>query len=159
MRTKIWIAIALGLAIVLAAGISLANLGAAGSGSEAPRDSGTAGNAGGPSRHPPSEPGPQVVKPRPGMVAMQRVPWQKAEVRDDRVVRVFFSSGVEPCHVLDHVDVEYLDREIRITLFEGSDPKAGDVACIEIAVHKAVDVPLAEPVRGRRLVDGSQRTG
>jgi hypothetical protein len=156
---RVWVATILGLAVAVAAGIALFALGVPG-GESGPRgDTGVSGNVGVPSDRATGEPEAKLVKPRPGMVRMQRVAWQRAEERGDRVVRVFFESGVEPCYVLDHVDVEYLDQEIRITLFEGSDPEAGDAVCIQIAVLKAVDVTLAEPVRGRRLVDGSRLVG
>ena len=46
-----------------------------------------------------------------------------------------------------------------ITLFEGHDPNAGDVACIEIAVFKRVVVQLDEPVGGRAIVDGAADRG
>jgi len=43
-------------------------------------------------------------------------------------VAIDFTSGVEPCDVLDHVDVAYGADAVTITLFEGHDPGGGDVA-------------------------------
>ena len=42
-----------------------------------------------------------------------------------------------------------------VTLFQGSDPNAGDVACIDIALQKQVTVTLDEPLAGRAIVDGA----
>ena len=58
--------------------------------------------------------------------------------------------------MLDRVDVRYDAATVTITLFEGHDPNAGDVACIEIAVYKRVVVQLDEPVDGRTIVDGAR---
>jgi hypothetical protein len=44
---------------------------------------------------------------------------------------------------------------VTVTLFEGHDASAGDVACIEIALLKKVVVQLDEPVGDRRVVDGA----
>ena len=44
---------------------------------------------------------------------------------------------------------------VTITLYEGHDPDAGDVACIEIAVLKSVTITLDHPLDGRAIVDGA----
>lgn len=99
----------------------------------------------------------QLVVPRPGMENVHPIAWDSYRVLTPLTVRIFFWTGVEPCQVLDHVNVRYLDRQVRVTLFSGNDPAAGDdVACIEIAVLKAVDVQLTQPLRGRPVVDGSR---
>ncbi len=41
---------------------------------------------------------------------------------DDRTLTITFWSGVEPCAVLDHVDVAYGADAVTVTLFQGSDP-------------------------------------
>jgi hypothetical protein len=100
--------------------------------------------------------GAQKVEPTPGMADVRPRPFDKAVVSDGGTsVTVFFWSGVEPCYVLDHVDVAYGSGAITIKLFEGHDASAGDVACIEIAVLKKVVVPLDEPAGDRRVVDGA----
>ena len=99
---------------------------------------------------------PQVVEPTPGMVGVRARPFDTATVGDDgRTVTVDFVSGIEPCTVLDHVDVAYGADAVTITLFEGSDPSAGDVACIEIGVFKRTIVTLDEPLGDRAIVDGA----
>jgi hypothetical protein len=100
--------------------------------------------------------GAQKVEPTPGMSDLYPHAFDKAVVGDDgRTLTIFFWSGVEPCYVLDHVDVDYGPSAITVTLFEGHDASAGDVACIEIALVKKVVVQLDEPVGDRRIVDGA----
>jgi hypothetical protein len=103
----------------------------------------------------PGPPEPQIVEPRPGMDDVRARPFDTATVGDDgRTVTIDFVSGIEPCSVLDHVKVQYGSKTVTITLFEGSDPSAGDVACIEIGVFKRVVVTLDEPLGDRTITDG-----
>jgi hypothetical protein len=100
-------------------------------------------------------PGPQVVEPTLGMTNVRARAFDSATVgADDRTVTIDFTSGIEPCAVLDHVGVRYQAEAVVITLFEGSAPNAGDVACIEIAVQKQVVITLDEPLAARVLIDG-----
>jgi hypothetical protein len=100
--------------------------------------------------------GAEPVEPRPGMAGVRPHAFDHAVVGSDgTTVTVYFWSGVEPCYVLDHVDVEYGAKAVTITIFEGHDPEAGDVACIEIALLKKVVVELDEPVGDREIVDGA----
>jgi len=100
--------------------------------------------------------GAQPVEPRPGMADVHPIGFDKAIVgHDGASVTIFFWSGVEPCYVLDHVDVSYGEDAITVTLFEGHDPSAGDVACIEIAQLKSTVVQLDQPVGDRAIVDGA----
>jgi hypothetical protein len=105
---------------------------------------------------PPGGGGPMVVEPRPGMVDVYARPFDRARVGDDDMTATIdFVGGVEPCSVLDRVDVRYGTETVTITLYEGRDPDAGDVACIEIGVLKQVVVHLDEPLDGREIVDGA----
>jgi hypothetical protein len=45
---------------------------------------------------------------------------------------------------------------VTITLFEGSDPKAANRYCIQIAVQRATDVTLRQRLANRTLVDGAK---
>jgi len=100
--------------------------------------------------------GAQKVEPTPGMSDLYPRAFDKAVVGNDgRTLTIFFWSGVEPCYVLDHVDVDYGPNAITVTLFEGHDASAGDIACIEIALLKKVVLQLDEPVGDRRVVDGA----
>jgi hypothetical protein len=56
---------------------------------------------------------------------------------------------------LDHVGVDSGADAITVTLFQGSDPTAGQVACPAIAVYKQTIVTLDEPLAGRSIVDGA----
>lgn len=72
---------------------------------------------------------------------------------DDDTLRIHYTTGVEPCYVLDHVDVVESEESVTVTLFEGSGE--GDVACIEIARFVYTDVDLSAPLADRSVVDGS----
>ncbi len=105
---------------------------------------------------PQRRPQPLIVVPRSGMANIRPIAFTSATVRsDDRTVDVRFWSGVEPCSLLDHVEVAYGTDEVTITLFEGSDPSAGMVACPDIAMLKQVTVQLDQPLAARRIVDGA----
>lgn len=100
--------------------------------------------------------GPQRVQPRPGMADLRKIRWEKArQGSGGRSLLVTYWSGVEPCNVLDHIEVDYKPSRIVVTLYEGHDPAEGDVACIELALLKEVVVELDQPVRGRQIVDGA----
>jgi hypothetical protein len=103
-------------------------------------------------------PGPMeshVVVPTPGMADVRPVPFQSSHVEPDgRTVAVDFVAGIEPCSVLDHVDVRYGADAVTITLSEGSDPSAGQVGCIAIAEFKRVIVHLDQPLGDRSILDG-----
>lgn len=102
------------------------------------------------------EPTPQVVEPRPGMVAVTPISLDTATIGDDDVtLTITFWAGVEPCSVLDHVDVREGAAVVTVTLYQGSDPSAGDVACPEIAMLKQVSVILDHPLADRGIVDGA----
>ena len=99
---------------------------------------------------------PQIVEPAPGMDNVRQTAFDTATIGDDdTTLTILFWSGVEPCYVLDHVAVSYDADAVTVTLFQGSDPNAGDVACIDIALQKQVTVTLDEPLAGRAIVDGA----
>ena len=141
--------VVIGVLVVVAAGAAIA---ASTSGPDSPVSSGPiTGNP------PPDDGGPLIVEPRPGLADVVARRFDSATVGDDdTTVTIDFISGVEPCVVLDRVDVRYDPATVTITLFEGHDPNAGDVVCIEIAVYKRVVVQLDEPVDGRTIVDGAR---
>ncbi len=70
------------------------------------------------------------------------------------IVTATWTSGVEPCYVLDHVVVEPGTGSFTITLFEGRGP--GDNICIEIAQVKQTQVDLGVLARGTyQISDGA----
>lgn len=105
---------------------------------------------------PAPEPQPQVVEPRQGMTGVVPAAYDTATIGDDDVtLTITFWAGVEPCSVLDHVDVQQGPNAVTVTLFQGSDPNAGDIACPEIAMLKQVTVTLDQPLDGRDIVEGA----
>lgn len=144
------------LALVLAAcGQPGGGLVPGGGGATSPDEAVSATPAPGPE---PTGPGYTLVEPRPGMAGVHPIGFERARpLGDGSTLRVIFWGGVEPCSVLDSVEVEETDERVTITLYEGYDPDAGDVACVEIALKKAVDVTLSRPLGGRTLIDGAER--
>lgn len=103
---------------------------------------------------------PSIVEPTPGMSNVYSRPFDTATVSGDGLtVTIDFVSGIEPCYVLDHVEVVYGDDTVAITLFEGSDVSEGDVACIDIGVFKRTVVQLDQPLGDRVIVDGAAVKG
>lgn len=97
----------------------------------------------------------RMVTPRPGMADVHPTAWERAEIVSERVVRIYFYAGVEPCSVLDRVDVRASGGTIRITLYSGSDPASPDAMCIQTAELKSVDVRLESAIADRKIVDGA----
>lgn len=108
-----------------------------------------------PSDQVPAAPVASPVEPTPGMAGVRARGWDTADTSADGLhLTISFVSGIEPCAVLDHVDVAYGATAVIVTLNEGHDPAAADVACIDIGVYKEVTVDLTEPLRNRSVVDG-----
>ena len=105
-------------------------------------------------------PEPHVVVPTPGMVDVHTIPFDHVQVGDDgRTLQIDFVAGIEPCSVLDHVEIRSEAGRVTLTLYEGADPSAGHVACIMIAEFKRVIVQLDQPLGDRTIVDGAQAPG
>ena len=101
--------------------------------------------------------GGEVVTPRPGMAGVHPVEWDIVRLADDGdSLWVRWWSGVEPCHVLDRVDVQAGRRVIMVSLFEGHVPGRQDVACPEMALLKEVEVAFTQPLDGRKIIDGAK---
>lgn len=97
-----------------------------------------------------------LAVPRAGMANVRRQPFVAATPSaDGRTLRVAFWGGVAPCFVLDRVDLREAGDAVTVTLYAGSDPASPDVACIEIALHMAVDVELSSPLGERIVLDGA----
>lgn len=102
----------------------------------------------------------RVVTPKPGQLDVRAIPAQTltAAVDGRRVtLTIDFSSGVEPCYILDSivVAVDADARTFAVTLREGHGP--GDVVCIEIAESKRTIVDLGELAPGTYTI--SDATG
>ena len=99
--------------------------------------------------------GPRQVTPIPGQNGVRPIPFRRMKV-DGRMVTLSYYSGVEPCYVLDSVDVEYGQDKIIVTLMEGHSPNSEGTACIELAEFKQVTIELKEDPAGRKIVDGAK---
>ena len=107
------------------------------------------------------EPGdtrPERVDPQPGQADPQPISFVRAVPQngDDTTLRVVFWSGVEPCYVLDRVEVDETPERVTITLYQGRSPDQENIACIEIALKKFTLVSLDAPLGDREVVDGAQ---
>lgn len=100
---------------------------------------------------------PPPMVPKPGQLDVHPVKMDGiAAITDGRrvVVTARWTSGVEPCYVLDHVTVERGAGSFTITLFEGHG--AGDNICIEIAQMKNTQIDLGELEPGTyTIADGA----
>lgn len=85
------------------------------------------------------------------------VPFTEHVVSDDGTeVTVRWWSGVEPCHVLQDVQVEETGETVTITLYEASEhPDDADVFCIELAQAKQYTVTLDQPLGDREVISGA----
>lgn len=97
---------------------------------------------------------PSYTVPQPGQADVRPIAWDSYNIGSDGNIYISYWSGVEPCYVLDRVDVDYGRKKITVTLFEGHTESDEDVACIEIAVLKTTVIEPAEPVGERLVVDG-----
>jgi hypothetical protein len=89
-----------------------------------------------------------LVVPKPGQLDIHPVPAEAFTATvDGSTIHVVASwtSGVEPCYVLDSIVVDRGEGVFTITLQEGHGP--GDMACIEIAKqHQTTfDIPDVTP--------------
>lgn len=101
--------------------------------------------------------GPSPAVPKGGTLKPRKIAWTSAEPEaDGRTIRILWTSGVEPCHTLDRVDVAETAKTVTITLYEGPLRASPDVACIEIAIEKVTEVRLDKPLGGRKIVDGAR---
>ena len=96
----------------------------------------------------PVDPGmgqPTLVVAKPGQLDPRPLPASKLEATVDGrrvLVKATWTSGVEPCNVLDSVVVDRSGTDISITIVEG--PRDPNAMCIEIAMFKATIVDLGE---------------
>jgi hypothetical protein len=100
----------------------------------------------------------RIVVPKPGQFDVRPIPAQRlsAIVEGRRVViAIDYTSGVEPCYVLESILVKTGAGSFAITLREGH--AAGDVMCTEQAEFKRALVDLGDLAPGTYTV--SDTTG
>jgi hypothetical protein len=120
-----------------------------------PPDDGVVGGGGG--GVPPAPGQPTLVAPKPGQMDVHEVAIEElsARVSGHRVVvNARWTSGVEPCHVLDSVAYKRDGRTITIAVREGS--SARDAMCIELAMFKVTAIDLGELEAGDYTIVASQ---
>lgn len=104
------------------------------------------------------DPAGHLVKPKPGQLEVHPISATsfKAAMDGRRVViTVAYTSGVEPCSVLDSIKVVPGTGTFAITLLEGRGPE--DVMCMMIAEFKRATVDLGELAPGTYTI--SDATG
>ena len=97
------------------------------------------------------------VEPKPGQLDVHPVKLDGLSATVDGrhvVVTAAWTSGVEPCYVLDSIVVATGDHAFTITVREGHGPE--DVACIEIAQMKQSRIDLGDLEPGTYTIDDSQ---
>lgn len=101
--------------------------------------------------------GAKVVVPRPGQLDVHQVPADSLTGTADGntvTVTAVWTSGVEPCNILDHVEVVKGDGTLTIALFEGRGPE--DVVCIAIAEEHMTKIEVPDLAAGTwTIVDAS----
>jgi hypothetical protein len=96
----------------------------------------------------PGDPANAFVVPKPGQLDVHPIPIDSFAARVDGstiVVTATWTSGVEPCNVLDRIVVDPTDGTFTITLREGHGPQ--EIACIAIAQIKKTEfeIPTTAP--------------
>lgn len=87
----------------------------------------------------------ELTSPQPGQLDLHPVAAESLESAVDGrhvTIRITWTSGIEPCNVLDSIAVEPGEMAFSITLREGHAP--GNNICIEIAKQKHALVNLGE---------------
>jgi hypothetical protein len=105
----------------------------------------------------PSVGGAKPVVPKPGQRDVHQVPIDALTARAEGttvIVDPLWTSGVEPCTVLDHVEVTKGDGTLTIALFEGSGPE--DIVCVAIAEQHTTRIEVPDVAAGTwKVVDAA----
>lgn len=107
--------------------------------------------------HQPDTPAAELIEPHEGGTTNTRIQnWEDHEMVAPDRVRIFFTGGVDPCFVVDRVEVDERADEVTLTLYTGAAAGSEGTACIEIAKYYALDVDLEAPLNDRQLFDGAE---
>lgn len=96
-----------------------------------------------------------ALTPKAGQENLRKVTFTDVKNVDANTLRINFTSGVEPCDVLDHVEVVETGKSVTITLWMGNAPGDGDTACPALARFVYTDVDLDSALGDREIVDGA----
>jgi hypothetical protein len=107
-------------------------------------------SSGGPSTDAVPPVGGKPVLPKPGQaVNVHPVPAERLEARVDGstiIVRATWTSGVEPCTILDSIVVDKGEGSYTVTLREGSSPQ--EIACIALAEQHVTEFEIPDVAPG-----------
>jgi hypothetical protein len=101
--------------------------------------------------------GDAFVVPKPGQIDAKPIMAEEITAAVDGrhvVLTIAWTSGVEPCYVLDSIVVQQGDHAYAITLREGHGPE--DVMCIQIAERHQTQVDLGELEPGTYAITDAQ---
>lgn len=101
-------------------------------------------------------PGGKLVVPRPGQLDVHSVPADSLAARVDGstiLVTATWTSGVEPCNVLDSIVVNEGTETFTITLREGHGPE--EIACIAIAEQHRTEFEIPNRPPGTYTITDS----
>lgn len=101
---------------------------------------------------------PRTVVPKPGQIDVHPIAAERlaASVTGRKVVvEITYASGVEPCYVLDSVDVQRGDHAFAITLRQGHGP--GNEVCIQLAEIVRTFTDLGDLAPGTYTISDTQK--
>ena len=101
--------------------------------------------------------GDPFVVPKPGQLDVKPIMAEEITATVDGrhvVLTIAWTSGVEPCYVLDSIIVQQGEHAFAITLREGHGPE--DVMCIQIAERHQTQVDLGELEPGTYAITDAQ---
>jgi hypothetical protein len=101
-------------------------------------------------------PGGKLVVPKPGQLDVHSVPADSLAARVDGstiLVTATWTSGVEPCNVLDSIVVAQGAATYTITLREGHGPE--EIACIAIAEQHRTEFEIPDVAAGTYTITDS----
>lgn len=102
--------------------------------------------------------GAKRVAPRPEVANVQATSISAARSGSGRNVEILFTTGEEPCGILQRIETTEAEDSIYVSVFLGTDPAAfsnGNVTCPDIGVPATAKVELRQPLGNRRVVDGA----
>lgn len=115
------------------------------------------GAGGGASSDPGIGVGAKLVLPKPGQaIDIHPIAAEQLAARVDGnkiIVKAVWSSGVEPCTILDSIVVNKGEGEYTITLQEGSSPQ--EIACIAIAEQHVTEFEIPDVASGTWRIQDS----
>ncbi len=89
---------------------------------------------------------------RPDLVDVRAVPIRSVRSPGGGSLELTVEGGVEPCFIIDRVDVVETGEQVELTVHAGSEPGA---ICIQIIELHTTTVTLDQPLDGRTVVDGT----